>query len=216
MHEGQELEHVRLVAEGLDTLPAVFMDLQPALWNRTSTVLTLWLDPGRIKRDLLPNQRMGPPLSNGRQYELLVRNTWRSKAGMALQRPFSKTFVAGPRDTSKPDPQAWLVEVPQAATKEPLRVFLLESLDHVLLQEAIDIYDEDNNILPGVWSSTEEESVLSFSPTTKWSSGSYHIRIESRLEDLAGNNPNRLFDRDVTASATAPEEDHQKLSFVVR
>ena len=216
MYEGKELEHVSLVADGRDTLPAVFMDLQPALWNRTGTVLTLWLDPGRIKRDLLPNQQMGPPLSNGRRCELLLRNTWRSKEGMPLQRPFSKIFVAGPRDNIKPDPEAWFVELPRAETKEPLRIVLHESHDYVLLQEAIDIHDDKNNILPGVWSITEEETVLSFRPTTNWSSGSYHIRIESRLEDLAGNNPNRLFDRDVTSSATAPEEDHQKLSFVVR
>jgi hypothetical protein len=216
MHERQVLQHVTLIADGRDTLPAVFMDLQPALWNRTGTMLTLWLDPGRIKRDLLPNQRMGPPLSNGRHYQLVVFNTWRSKDGIPLQRSFSKNFVVGPRDNNTPSSQAWSVELPRAESKEPLRISLLESLDYVLLQEAINIYDEDNNIVRGEWSSTEEETILNFNPSANWSSGSYHIRIESRLEDLAGNNPNRLFDRDVSASSTAPQQDHERLPFVVR
>ena len=39
-----------------------FLDLQPELWNAEGTVLTLWLDPGRIKRDLIPNKELGIPL----------------------------------------------------------------------------------------------------------------------------------------------------------
>ena len=37
-----------------------------------------------------------------------------------------------------------------------------------------------------------------------WKAGRYRLKIESRLEDLAGNNLNRPFDRDITRKNIAP------------
>ena len=55
MEEGRSTRYVVLVKEGVDTLKGTFLDLQPELWNDDATELTLWLDPGRIKLDLIPN-----------------------------------------------------------------------------------------------------------------------------------------------------------------
>ena len=38
-------------------MKSIFLELENELWNPEHTQLTLWLDPGRIKRDLIPNQR---------------------------------------------------------------------------------------------------------------------------------------------------------------
>ena len=59
MREGQALRHIELLKNNRDTLPGVFLDLQPELWNVDRTTLTVWLDPGRIKRDLQPNGPIG-------------------------------------------------------------------------------------------------------------------------------------------------------------
>jgi hypothetical protein len=56
MREGEALQYVHLLNENKDTLHDIFLDLQPELWNKERTALTLWLDPGRIKRDLIPNR----------------------------------------------------------------------------------------------------------------------------------------------------------------
>lgn len=58
IREGEALKHVFLLDGENDTLSNVFLDLQPELWNEERTVLTLWLDPGRIKRGLIPNEQM--------------------------------------------------------------------------------------------------------------------------------------------------------------
>ena len=42
-----------------------------------------------------------------------------------------------------------------------------------------------------------EEKTIEILPNKKWKAGWYRLRITSYLEDLAGNNLNRLFDRDV-------------------
>jgi hypothetical protein len=216
MREGGELEHIVLIEDEEDTLASVFMDLQPALWNNAGTLLTLWLDPGRIKRELLPNQKMGPPLAAGQHYTLIINDTWRAMDGGELKTSFSKTFVAGPRDNNSPEPLSWTVGAPPSGTTEPLKIRLHESLDYVLLEEAIDIYNEDDKIVRGEWNITEDETMLSFNPAEKWFSGSYYVSIETRLEDLAGNNPNRLFDRDITKSKATPEKEQDEIPFVIK
>ena len=65
MQEGQALENITVIKNGKDTIPSIFLDLQPELWNKERTILTLWLDPGRIKRDLQPNKKLGLPLELG-------------------------------------------------------------------------------------------------------------------------------------------------------
>jgi hypothetical protein len=42
------------------------------------------------------------------------------------------------------------------------------------------------------------EEKVNFTPAKPWSAGTYKLQIETRLEDLAGNNLGRLFDRDLT------------------
>ena len=46
------------------------------------------------------------------------------------------------------------------------------------------------------------EKKCRFIPEIAWKPGDYLLVIESRLEDLAGNNLNRPFDRDVTQGKT--------------
>ena len=63
-HAGRTgIEKYSVIKDDRDTIPAsIFLDLDQELWNKERTMLTLWLDPGRIKRDLQPNQKLGSPL----------------------------------------------------------------------------------------------------------------------------------------------------------
>ena len=79
MREGEALQHLVLIKNGKDTLQSTFLDLDPELWNNDRTVLTLWLDPGRIKRGLQPNLAMGPPLTRGNKYTLIVKQEWKNR-----------------------------------------------------------------------------------------------------------------------------------------
>jgi len=44
----------------------------------------------------------------------------------------------------------------------------------------------------------KDESAWRFTPNQPWNESEYQIVVETRLEDLAGNNLNRPFDRDTT------------------
>ena len=51
MSEGAAIRNISVLYKNTgDTIAGTFLDLQPELWNEDNTLLTLWLDPGRIKR----------------------------------------------------------------------------------------------------------------------------------------------------------------------
>lgn len=197
MRDGQAAEHIAVIENGGDTLSSVFLNLEPELWNRERTILTIWLDPGRIKRDLQPNKTLGSPLQAGNRYEVLVKPGWLDAEGASLTSDHRRNFLAVERDNLRPDPGAWTILPPTAGTTDTLQVQLHESLDYLVLKNAIRIIDNKGNTLNGIFSTAREETVLQFIPAQSWMSGDYTLEIESRLEDLAGNNLERLFDRDI-------------------
>lgn len=197
MREGEALRHLHLLNEKGDTIPAIFLDLQPELWNEERTTLTVWLDPGRIKRDLIPNQRMGNPLQKGKRYTLEIDSAWKNTQGLSLKTTITKNIVVGERDAVLPQPDRWTVTLPKAATLEPLRLVFGEPLDYFLLEETIQVLSAKGEVINGKITVLKNETGLVFTPLAPWKPGSYRIKIATYLEDLAGNNLNRPFDRDV-------------------
>ncbi|MBC7872383.1 MAG: hypothetical protein H7Y01_00230, partial [Ferruginibacter sp.] len=196
MQEGQALKNIVIIENQKDTLPEIFLDLDQELWNKERTMLTLWLDPGRIKRDLQPNQKLGAPLQQNNTYQLFIKQTWPDTRGSLLQSSFRKEFNVGPRDSLSPDPVDWTIQTPLPRTRQSLRIDLQEPLDYLLLKKAIRITGKKGNNINGVFETDDEETVLLFIPSAGWEPGDYTVEIEARLEDLAGNNLNRLFDKD--------------------
>ncbi len=184
-----------------DSLDRFFLDLNPELWSEDQTSLTLWLDPGRIKRGLGPNQAYGMPMQQGRRYQIQIAPSWRAKNGRSLNAGFSKIYYAGAADRTKPDPARWTLDVPARNTTHPLHLCFLEHLDLPLLQECISIYRKRKTVAGKIIVDTEANAG-SFYPTSLWEPGTYEIRVEVRLEDLAGNNLTRLFDQPI------PKEDN--------
>src|SRR5262249_35357985 len=142
-----------------DTLEGTFLDLQPELWNTEGNTLTLWLDPGRIKRDLIPNQEMGVPLATGKKYTLQISSQWKSKEGAALQASYSKTFVASSRDETIPSIEDWSLSLPASGTSQSLKIDLKEALDYSVLMEAVQIFSNEKP-LRGTIQLADEERTL--------------------------------------------------------
>lgn len=216
MVEARSLDHIRVITDKNDTLSGTFLDLQPELWNNSSTMLTLWLDPGRIKRDLIPNQKLGNPLVRGRRYRFVVDHSWKSKAGKPLSRTVEKSFVVTSRDEQSPRPTLWRVSQPGAETSDRVSINFGETLDYSLLSDALYILNERQELITGEWIIGKEEKSILFIPVRPWSKGTYTLQVESRLEDAAGNNLTRLFDADITAAVSAESSTAVKVPIVIR
>ncbi len=217
MREGQSQRYVALLKNKTDTLPGVFLDLQPELWNADRTRLTLWLDPGRIKRDLQPNKRLGAPLQTGLYYQLVVSADWPDAQGAQLGKTTTKPFLTVQRDSLSPIPAQWSLQPPKSGTVQPLNVGFGEALDYSLLTETLHVITEDGKAVSGTWQVGHEEKRSGFKPDQPWQAGRYRLQIEGRLEDLAGNNLNRSFDRDLTRPvATKTALPFAEIRFTVR
>lgn len=216
MQEGQALENIVVIKNGKDTIPSIFLDLQPELWNKERTMLTLWLDPGRIKRDLQPNIKLGSPLEQGAGYQIVIKQDWRDAEGVSLSHTYRKEFVVGVRDSFSPDPDTWTIYAPKAGSKQSLKIELLEPLDYMLLKNAIRIIDNTGNIVNGVINIEVKETIVHFTPSAAWTAGDYTLEIEARLEDLAGNNLNRLFDKDLTKKTNKAHKEVYKRLFHIQ
>ena len=209
MQEGQALNNITVIKNDNDTLQSTFLHLDQELWNKERTTLTLWFDPGRVKRDLQPNKNLGLPLQENNRYKIIIAESWRDERGIILKSGYQKEFIVGKRDNHFPNPENWTIYQPKAGTKEGLRIELHESLDYLLLKNAVHIIDRNGKTVDGTFVPMAKETVLTFTPDGIWNRAEYIINIESRLEDLAGNNLNRLFDKDLTK----PDNREQKAIF---
>lgn len=216
MSEGRSAKYVSLVKNGKDTLQDVFLDLQPELWNEDRTVLTLWLDPGRIKRDLQPNLKLGAPLHEQEKYTLIIARQWKDAQGRELNNGYTRSFVTTTRDEQTPDPNRWTFDVPAGGSAKPLVVDFKEQLDHFLLLEALTVMDAAGKKVSGSFNVNSDDRSGSFKPQQPWTPGKYQLVIDSKLEDLCGNNLNRPFDRDVTKTKNPSTQAVHKIEFVIR
>lgn len=176
-----------------DTIRDAFLDLKPELWNEDGTVLTLWIDPGRIKQDLVPNKELGVVLEQRHSYRLEVAKGWKSKKGVTTSNNYSRRFVTSTRDVTKPNVDDLSVVV----RNDTIVVNLKETLDWMLLNQSVSIWS-DNHIKRSKTFSEVCERQLLIVPDPVLGRGKYELRFDALLEDLAGNNFNRLFETDVT------------------
>jgi hypothetical protein len=73
------------------------------------------------------------------------------------------------------------------------------------LQRFIEVLDEDGLMVPGRIEVDKEEKVMTFVPAKAWEVKPYRLVVDARLEDVAGNSVEQVFDIDAKApDASAP------------
>lgn len=214
MGEGRAYEHLTLLNVVGDTVYQPFVPLQPELWSEDRRRLTLWLDPGRVKRGLLSHETHGVVIEEGEEYQLQIAPDWKDASGVRLGKPYFKRLIVGSPDYDRPVPAGWRLHLPNAGSSDPLVIDFGESLDQALASRHLKIQTESGLTVPGSVTLSQEESRWSFYPESAWPAGNYSVLINSSLEDLAGNNLNRPFDREIKpGEAPAVAQDFQTIEF---
>ena len=205
MSEGWAARAVRVHRTDDGTpLEGVFLPAGPELWDRDRTRLTLLLDPGRIKRGLVPNREMGYPLVEGVPIVVTVDARFRDATGLSLQAGAQRTYAVGPPARARVDPASWRCDGPPAGSRDPLTVEFDRPLDRGLLEHCLQVQCVTGGPLVGTGSIGPEERRWRFAPDARWQEGRYQVTVDPRLEDLAGNSLVRVFDRDLTRPEDAP------------
>jgi len=152
------------------------------------------LHPGRQKTGVNLNIALGPVLEPDRRYALAVSGAWKSEAGVPLKLTTRKIFKTIPADRSQPNPSHWRLTPPVNNSKTPLRVYFRSPMDWALLHTMITILDRHDNVVTGELKVEEQETEWRFTPAKLWTRGKYRLKVHWELEDLAGNNLERLFE----------------------
>lgn len=198
MKKGQALKHIQLIdAEGnIDN--HAFMEFKQELWSRDGKRLTVLFDPGRIKRGVATNMLRGPALLRGKQYNLSISGAWQDVYGQQLSEETTKEIEVVHAYRHQIKVNEWVIDKPKANCHDTLTIQFDRIMDHALIQSMIQLVDAEKKLIAGYWEISEKEQVIQFIPEKKWKKGAYRIVIDSRLEDVAGNNLQNLLDHNKT------------------
>jgi hypothetical protein len=192
MSRGRIYEHIHLLDERGKEVELPFLEIDEELWDGAMKRLTLFIDPGRIKRGVQPLEEIGPALEEGKRFTLVIDEGWQDGAGRALRESFRKTFKVGPPDREPPDPARWRITAPRAGTREALWVAFPKAMDHALALRMIRVTNVE-----GAAALEDGEKLWKFVPSTQWRAGSHKLQVQTTIEDLAGNNIGKPFEVDV-------------------
>ena len=196
-------DYVRLLDADGRVVEGAFLPLDVALWNADRTRYTLLFDPGRVKRGILPNERMGRPITQGGTYTFVIDRAWRDASGLPLVESFSRQFRVGPPEERAIDPARWRIAAPPAGTRDPLVVSFQRPLDYALLHRAIMVATAGDELVSGDVDVEAAETQWVFRPHEPWGDREYRLRTLSTLEDPSGNRVGRPFEVGSSPEATS-------------
>lgn len=186
--------HIRFLDQAGEVVPRAILPLENALLNADRTMLTIWIEPGRQKRALGPNQRLGTVFEEGQEYVLLVLKDIKDEQGCSMAEDWQHRFKIVKPDYRSPAPQQWELSRPRAISKDTLFIALEEAMDYGSLSTGLVIYDATGKQKNGIIELSKHEKEVQFIPEENWKAGTHLLVIAPEIEDLAGNNLNRLFD----------------------
>ncbi len=206
------LNYITVTENDTGNVVDVFLELNTELWNKEHTQLTLWLDPGRIKTDLIPNKEKGLPLIKGTHYTVTIDQNFKDANSNLLKKTYTKEFTVVARDFEKPVPTNWEL----IANLDEVTLHFKEPMDAILAKETFHIKNSANEYVIGDFELINKEKTLKFYPKHPFALGVYTFIIETRLEDLAGNNLNHPFDNDLNKLEKQEFTEIKKLQFIIK
>jgi hypothetical protein len=205
MPRGQAKRQIQILGPDDSPVPDVLYRAPVELWDSAMRRLTVLLDPGRLKRNVGPNARLGPPLNEGHRYALVVGGGMLDATGHALQETFVKDFLAGPPVRDRVDPAQWRITPPRRRTLDHLTLEFPFPLDCGPRSTGISVADGARQRVTGEARLDGDGRRWTFAPASAWGTSEIHLHIDPDLEDVCGNTPHAPFDAPAGAvEMTAP------------
>ena len=204
MDEGSAADAVHLFDGAGEEIPHALLPMPPELWDRPRRRLTLLLEPGRIKRGLVPNAALGAPLAHRTGFDFVVDGAIRDAEGAALADGARRAYRVGPPVRARVDPSLWRISWPTVGSRDPLVVRFDRPLDAALALRCVTVIDGDGQAVAGHTAVDDGDVRWTFVADASWPGGTVELQVDAALEDLAGNSVRRVFDRDLDLEADAP------------
>ena len=214
MGQGSGREHIAIIDRNGQELVDAMLPLDTELWNGERTRYTVLFDPGRVKREILPNREMGRALRSGDAITLVVSKDWPDGRGQPLKSDYKKNFRVGPAIERPLDAAEWRIAAGPPATREPLSITFPAALDRALLERGLSVARAGATV-PGEWRIEAGETRSLFVPKEPWQPGEHAIVVLPILEDVSGNRIGRAFEV-LSPGAAVPPESGQPTSIRFR
>ena len=202
MRRGEVYQFIDLVDQEGRKVEIPFLEVAEELWNPDGTRLTLFIDPGRVKREVKPLEDVGPAMVEGGRYSLVISKDWPDQNGAPMKREFRKEFRVAPPDRAQPDITKWKLRLPKAGTRDSLTVDFGESMERALLDRLLWVENPGGAELKGRIEVSNHEARWAFAPDEPWRAGRHRLVADEWLEDLAGNRIGRPFEVDIFDKVT--------------
>jgi hypothetical protein len=214
MQRGRALDEISLLdSEGQPVADALYRP-PVELWDRTMRRLTVLLDPGRLKRWVGPNIKLGLPLKAGQTYTLEIGSGMIDLHGRQLGERFRKRFLVTDPVREHISVESWELLPPVTGSRQALVLLFNNPLDWALLLQTITVACAEGDVIAGQVAVDQCEKRWSFTPASPWIAGTYHICVGSSLEDVCGNSITGAFDRPIgKAPHPAASTDDSSLVF---
>jgi hypothetical protein len=206
MQRGQAKTEISLLDQEGEPVADALYRAPIELWDRSMRCLTVLLDPGRLKRGVGPNRELGPPLTVGREYTLVIDSGMIDGAGHPLRERFFKRFLVTGSVRDVIAVKDWKVVLPNIRSHQPLALIFPKPLDWAMLWHGIVVESEDGQQIKGRVAIDECERRWNFVPTSPWATGAYFVRAKSNLEDVCGNNLLGAFDKPLHSASNPASE----------
>jgi hypothetical protein len=160
-----------------------FMDFGQELWSPDGKRLTVFFDPGKIKRGVEAPRSELSPLKEGESYRIAFGNV-------------QHAFRVGPAIRKKIDPSSWAI----AEVRAPARTVDItfdRVMDAALLMDQLQVEDEEGRSLMGTVRVIGGGRGVRLKPSRLLRRGKYRIRVGPLLEDVAGNRIDEALDHSV-------------------
>ncbi len=189
------VEYIALLDHQGKEIEGAVLPLEYEFWSPDHKRFTIFFDPGRVKKGILPNLQMGRPLEMGRSVTLVIKREWPDENGLPLKEEFRRVHRVGPTALEPLDTSTWRIHLPAAGSRDDLVVTFPEPLDHGLLMRALGV-TRDGKEVEGAIGVDQGETRWTFTPAAPWTAGTYQLLALDILEDLAGNQIGRAFEVD--------------------
>lgn len=197
MQRGRAESEIALLGSDGEPVPDALYRAPVELWDKSMRCLTVLLDPGRLKRGVGPNRELGPPLKAGEMYTLGIGAGMLDLSGRRLSEAVYKSFRVTEAVREHIAVEQWKILPPVTKSRQPLVLMFPRPLDWAVLAHTITIASAEKQSIDGRIVIDQRERRWSFTPTSPWSAGSYHVCVASRLEDVCGNSVVAAFDRPI-------------------
>jgi hypothetical protein len=167
-----------------------FLVLSQELWSVDGRRLTVFMEPGRIKRGLGADPSHEPAFVVGQTYSLVIT---------ALGQTARHTFRVGDPVLEAVDETRWRLLPPRVGSLDPAVVHFDRVMDAALCADEIGVLTPSGEVFETRVLLAPDGTSARLVPSRPWRAGEHRLVVSERLEDVCGNRLGEALDHDLGA-----------------